>query len=303
MLNAGSKSNLTRLLARAELPALPQSAVQLLQISQNPDNGPHEYAVPIEADPGLASQVLRFVNSSYFGFRQQISSVRLAISLVGVRTIKNFSLWSAVFGVVPNPKCGPFSLRNLWQDSLRRGLFARSLGKALKLSDAEDLFAIALLQDMAVPVLAKELPSEYEELLTARQGGVNRLSDLEREQLGWTHGQAGALLARNWKLPEGFAATIEQHAEIYQPDKSKVGPGVQVVGLSAMLPSTCDTQWEEREAFLNGFQRIVDNATNNTEQFLANVDREFTDFAPFLKLAQPAKPLSAYLQVETAATA
>jgi HD-like signal output (HDOD) protein len=295
MLRAGGNTNLTRLLAHAQLPALPQSAVRLLELSQNPDHGPHEFAVPIEADPGLTSQVLRFVNSSYFGFRQEISSVKLAISLVGIRTIKNFSLWSAVFSVVPNPKCGPFNLRSLWQDSLRRGLFARSLGKMLKLQDAEDLFAIALLQDMAVPLLAKELPTEYHGLLTARQGGLNRLSDLEREQLGWTHGEAGAVLARSWRLPEGFASTIEQHAVVEELDADQIGPGLRIVSLSALLPSTCDPTWEDREAFLAGFQRIAKTEMRTAEEFLRDIDREFTDFAPFLKLAQPAKSLSAYL--------
>ncbi|MEZ6092185.1 MAG: HDOD domain-containing protein [Pirellulaceae bacterium] len=42
--------------------------ITLLQLSQNPDNGPLQYAAPIEADPGLLGQVLKFVNSSYFGF-------------------------------------------------------------------------------------------------------------------------------------------------------------------------------------------------------------------------------------------
>ncbi len=100
--------DLSKLLARAQLPALPQSAIKILELSRDPDLGPIELAVPIETDPGLTGQVLRFVNSSYFGFSREISSVRLAITLVGVRTIKNFALWSAVFSLMPNPKCGTF---------------------------------------------------------------------------------------------------------------------------------------------------------------------------------------------------
>mgnify|MGYP000866037707 CR=1 FL=1 len=45
--------SLKELLGSAQLPALPQSAIRLLELSQNPDNGPAEFAVPIEADPGL----------------------------------------------------------------------------------------------------------------------------------------------------------------------------------------------------------------------------------------------------------
>src|SRR6187431_1521120 len=126
-----SHISLEKLLSGAQLPALPQSAIRLLELSQNPDNGAYQFAVPIESDPGLTCQVLRFLNSSYFGFRQEICSVKQAISLVGIRTIKNFALWSAVFSLMPNPQCGPFDLKALWQDSLRRAIFARNFGKLL----------------------------------------------------------------------------------------------------------------------------------------------------------------------------
>ena len=160
MTTANPTFELDKLLGRAQLPALPQSAIRLLELSQDPDNGPFEFAVPIESDPGLAGQVLRFVNSSYFGFANEISSIKLAISMVGIRTIKNFAMWSAVFNLMPNPKCGPFDLKSLWQDSLRRATFARIFGRILGVANAEDLFAAALLQDMSVPLLAKDLPSE-----------------------------------------------------------------------------------------------------------------------------------------------
>ena len=54
-------TELGQLLAGAQLPALPQSAIRLLELSQDPDNGPSEFAVPIEADPGLtgASSAIR----------------------------------------------------------------------------------------------------------------------------------------------------------------------------------------------------------------------------------------------------
>ncbi|MGC3971749.1 MAG: HDOD domain-containing protein [Pirellulales bacterium] len=118
--------NLSKLLAGHQLPALPQSAIAVMEVSKNPQNGPAEYGAAIEADPGLTAQVLKFVNSSYFGFGREVRSVKHAVGLVGGRTIKNFVLWTAVFSVMPNPKSGPFDLKCLRQDSLRRGLLARA---------------------------------------------------------------------------------------------------------------------------------------------------------------------------------
>jgi HD-like signal output (HDOD) protein len=298
-----SRISLDKLLAGAQLPGLPQSAIRLLELSQNPDNGAYQFAVPIESDPGLTSQVLRFVNSSYFGFRQEICSVKQAISLVGIRTIKNFSLWSAVFSLMPNPQCGPFDLRCLWQDSLRRGIFARRFGKSLGLPDFEDLFAGSLLQDMAVPILAKELPTEYHTLLDARQGGHCRLSDLERDLFGWTHADAGALIARMWHLPESFASIISKHADCHDLSElpSTGAMGIHVVCLSALLPVACDLEWPERERFVNAFELMAASTGESVHHLFELVDREFVEFAPVLNLALPSRTLSDFLQVEVAA--
>ena len=152
-----------------------------------------------------------------------------------MRTIKNFALWSAVFSLMPNPKCGPFDLRSLRQDSVRRGLLARSMARLLGVADGEEAFAAALLQDMAVPLLAKELAAEYRVLLEGREGGRRRLSDLERKHFGWHHGQAAAAMATQWKLPADFAALIESHTAIdrlQSPDP--VQPLVAAVRLSAV---------------------------------------------------------------------
>jgi HD-like signal output (HDOD) protein len=291
MIRAGTY-DLGRLLNDAQLPALPHSAIKVLELSRDPENGPPEFAVPIEADPGLTGQVLRFVNSSYFGFSREISSVRLAITLVGVRTIKNFALWSAVFSLMPNPKCGPFDLRSLWQDSIRRGLFARSMAKLLGLKDGEEAFAAALLQDMAVPLLAKALAKDYCLLLEQRDQGKKRLSELELERFGWHHAQAAAAMARQWNLPGDFAALIEQHTAIDKLlDAGPVEPLTAAVRLSSLLPATSDELWFEAARFEQAFDKLRPAGAPTAIEFLTGLDAEFNGFAPVLNVNAPRKSL------------
>ncbi len=291
MIRAGTY-DLGRLLNDAQLPALPHSAIKILELSRDPENGPPEFAVPIEADPGLTGQVLRFVNSSYFGFSREISSVRLAITLVGVRTIKNFALWSAVFSLMPNPKCGPFDLRSLWQDSIRRGLFARSMAKLLGVKEGEEAFAAALLQDMAVPLLAKALAKDYCVLLEQRDQGKKRLSDLELERFGWHHAQAAAAMARQWNLPADFAALIEEHTAIDKLlDVGPVEPLTAAVRLSSLLPATSDDQWFEASRFEQAFDKLRPTGAPTALEFLTRLDEEFNGFAPVLNVNAPRKSL------------
>lgn len=291
-----SSVDLSRLLAGAQLPALPQSALRLLELSQHQKNGPPEFAVPIEADPGLAGQVLKFVNSAYFGFAREISSVKLAIAMVGIRTIKNFALWSAVFSLMPNPKCGPFELRSLWQDSLRRALFARRFSKLIGLRDPEDPFAAALLQDMAVPLLAKELSGEYAVLLEGREDGKLRLSQLEHGRFGWTHATAAAQMARQWNLPDEFAALIERHTEIDALVHEGESKRAEIaVAMSSLLPATSETAWSELSRFEEYFGELAPSGVSILT-LLETIDAEFADFAPVLKITAPEKSLVARYQ-------
>ena len=292
-----SRYDLARILQGAQLPALPQSAIRLLELSQDPKNGPVEFALPIEIDPGLAGQVLKFVNSAYFGFSREISSVKLAITMVGIRTIKNFALWSAVFSLMPNPKCGPFDLKSLWQDSLRRALFARSFGKLLGMREAEEPFAAALLQDMAVPLLAKQLSAEYAELLELREQGKVRLSQLEQERFGWTHYDAAVRMGQQWNLPEEFITLVQHHTTLERMiDDPKSPPGRLAVALSALLPAGADDGWHECGQFERAYQKLCPAGGPSVTEFLDKIDREFVEFAPLLKISAPAKSLLACYQ-------
>ena len=285
--------DLQTLLTQVELPALPQSAIHLLELSHDPDNGPQEYAIPIESDPGLTSQVLKFVNSSYFGFSHEISSVQQAITLVGVRTIKNFALWSAVFSLMANPQCGPFDLQILWRDSLRRGIFARALGKSLKLADAEELFAAGLLQDMAVPVLVQELPEDYAQMLAALPDSEERLSQLELARFGWTHGEAGALIAQQWKLPVEFSDLIGQHTALEELVAGcEASASELTIALSAMLPSSADETWTDYEAFAAVYRKLSTPQSPSIAELLRATDEQFAEFAPVMHVSVAARTLA-----------
>ena len=280
--------DLVRLIEGMTLPALPRTALKLLALSRNEENGPPEYAAVIDTDPALTIQVLRFVNSSYFGFSRQISSVRHGLALVGVRAVKNFVLWNAVIGLVPKPKCGPFDLPGLWSDSLRRAIFARRLASGLSATEREDVFTAALLQDVAIPLLAAEKPKDYSDFLGRRSDGQVRLSSLEETHFGWNHATAAGEIVRAWQMPGEFAELIENHLEVEPLLNAPVGHSSHItVALSALLPSGTDSAWADRDVFFNGL-RIFDPSTVKTiDRFCAETDEEYGRFAPTMNLAPP----------------
>ncbi|MCL2304291.1 MAG: HDOD domain-containing protein [Planctomycetaceae bacterium] len=289
---------LQKFLTVEQLPAMPHSALTVLQLDNDVAKvNINDLVRPIEADPGLAAQVLKFMNSSYFGFQSAISNVRHGITLVGIRTVKNFVLWKAVFSLIPKSKTGSFDISNLWQDSLRRAMFSRFLLLEIRKGDPELAFAGALLQDMAIPLLLKRSPQEYGDLLTAlKDTPTAQLSVLESEKFGWTHADAVGVLGKNWKLPEPLINLMANHlsldASLAEFEKN---PAQLTVALSAMLPSVIRDDWQEKERFMKYYPSVLGGKSLPVEHFFAKVDKEFEQYAVIIQIAKPKRQLVEYL--------
>ena len=293
--------DLEQTLGTQNLPAMPQVAVALLNLSRDSNAGPAEYADVIEVDPGLTAQVLRYANSAYFGFRSEILNVRQAITLLGIRAIKNFILYSAVYSVMPNPKEGDFDLRLLWQDSLRRAIFARSISKAMGMKDAESPFAGALLQDMAVPFLVNKLPKAYQVLMETRtkEGRKIRLSVLEDHAFGWNHGVAAGVVAKQWELPNDFVSLVTAHTDIEKwASQADSEPECFSVALSALLPDCDSGKWPEYRMFEKYYEKHRPRSAPAIPDLLKSVDHQFTEFAPVLRMTLPEQSLEERYQQE-----
>ena len=277
------------------LPALPHSALSIVDLANEDDFDAGRFTMAIEADPGLMGQVLRFVNSTEFQCSGQIMSVQQALTRVGARAISNFTVWNAVFSVNPNPTFGPFELKLLWRDSLRRAVFARALARSLNLETADDLFAAALLQDMAIPLLLEELPSEYDELVQRRADEGRRLSGLEQEVFGWDHADAAAMLAKRWHLPARFIEIIAQHTHIEEIIAGgEEMHGNMCVALAALLPSCRDTDWDqdEKTQFILGYEKLTRKPFDKVNELLVEVDCESATYLPLLHVELPKRKLA-----------
>ena len=298
MSDESAREELRRILVAGQLPAMPHSALSVLKLENDLTKvNIDDLARPIEADPGLAAQVLKFLNSSAFGFQSTISNIRQGVALVGIRIVKNFVLWKAVFSLIPRSKTGSFDVGMLWQDSLRRAMFARFLLLDVKKGDMEMAFAGALLQDMAIPLLLKVKAADYGPLLDSLpKNKTKRLSELEEEFFGWTHADASLILGQHWKLPEILVDLTSNHLKAEEASADfHCHPERAVVALSALLPSVAQADWEDRKLFTSTFETCFPGKSRLFVTLFDRVDREFNQYAALLQLAPPKQSLFTYI--------
>ena len=75
-----------------QLPPLPESALQIEAVYQNPDSSFADMVKILEKDPLLTATILKAANSPLYGFTREISSITQAVGLFGMGTIRGFAL-------------------------------------------------------------------------------------------------------------------------------------------------------------------------------------------------------------------
>jgi HD-like signal output (HDOD) protein len=169
-------------------------------------------------------------------------------------------------------------------------LFARGLSKLLGVPDAEEAFAAGLLQDMAIPLLARRAPEAYGKFFYARCASKHRvrLSQLEQHAFGWNHAMAAGIVARKWQLPETLAVLIQGHLDVeQQPVQSNGNLGRLAVAMSAMLPADDNLTWIELPNLEAAYAQVRSPEGPSTADLLHKVDDQFTDMAQLLRVPLP----------------
>mgnify|MGYP002622868609 CR=1 FL=1 len=203
-----SPTALAELIARAEqLYSLPAAAVEVLELTEQPNVDAQQLRCAIEKDPALTVRVLRVVNSALFGLSRPVDDLNQAIALLGIKPLKllvlGFSLPDKLFADVAADL-----LRRYWALSLTRAVAARELSEVLGHSGADEAFLAGLLRDLGMLAIVQQVGRPYVAFLQRAISENIDLAELERELLGFTHVECSARLLTRWHLPPSLVETI-----------------------------------------------------------------------------------------------
>ena len=190
-----------------EVPAMPNVIVHALNIMKDPDSNAKELANIISYDQSLSTKVLTLVNSAYYGFAQQVTSIHRAIALIGMSKAKN-----VIMTVAMRPMLISQGGKELWKHSIKTAVGCEHLAKYLKIMDSDEAFVIGFLHDLGKIVLNIKDAKLHEKVAFMAKSGSNII---EAEQLFFEtdHCQMGSLLAKKWQLPILVANAIKYHHE------------------------------------------------------------------------------------------
>jgi len=192
------------------LPTLPVIATKLLNMIDQENVSMTEVSKVIVVDPALTSRVLKIANSAYYGVRNHIDTIKLALVVLGIAEIRNVLLSVSLFRTFNDvDEEESFDQNAFWRHSIAVAHLAKKFARDFRIRTHGEEFTAGLIHDIGKIIIAQYFSYTLPDIHEAMQGKPNY--EAEEQVLGLSHMDIGAWLAEKWKIPEHLTETIRFH--------------------------------------------------------------------------------------------
>ena len=195
------------------LPSVPSLYFELAKELQSENASMKRVGEIISRDVGMTAEVLKLVNSSYFGLPRHVASPADAAMLLGLDTIVALVFSVQVFSHFDQNKVKAFSIDGFTLHSMKIGTLAKAIAAEEKLEKRQIDYSLlaGLLHDSGKVLLATALSEQYESVLGLMASEGIGLTEAERKILGATHAEIGAALLGIWGLSDPIIEAVALH--------------------------------------------------------------------------------------------
>ena len=219
------KSNAKNIiLAKVErLPSLPDIVTKVLSLVEDEGSSIREVGDLISRDQAISSQLLKIVNSTFYGLKEKVSSIQHATVIVGLQEVKSLVLTIAAFKTLHETKSQTSLNREaLWKHSLRCSLLGHTIAQKVGGVNPETTLTASLLHDIGKLVLDCFFSSEYESVLENIRKKEMSGVKAEEEILGFNHADTGGWLCEGWSFPSTLVSPIFFHHRVEQASEEHI---------------------------------------------------------------------------------
>ena len=201
----------TLIKSEVQLPEMPSVIYELNDIVDDPYAPADTIAQVVNKSQSLTAQLLRIVNSAFYGFPSKIDSISRAVTLVGTKEISTLAIGVCALKLFENIPGDLIDILSFYKHSYACGLIGRMLAAHKNIQPPEQLFVSGLLHDIGRLIVLKYFPQPSKNLLIAARLSAKSLSTLEKECLGGRHTDVARYLVKKWKFPLSLENNIYYH--------------------------------------------------------------------------------------------
>jgi HD-like signal output (HDOD) protein len=221
-----TKKNAVKL-EELSIPPLPGVAHKVLMFEANTASGSAELEQIILPDKSICADLLRIANSAYYARSTKVQTIKDAITLLGLKTVKNIVMLQSKKYVAKNLPYSDIFKKHLLELPILSALIAFDLSVPLGLKSLRDeLFLLAMMRKIGMTILALHNSKLYTEILQQYESIASDLAKFEKDEFEVNHIDVGLYIFKAWQLPPAFlrmmknqAFTMEEFAAVEDFDR------------------------------------------------------------------------------------
>lgn len=200
----------------SELPAMSVHVQELLDLTNSSRSVKYDdLAKIILKDFSLTNKVLQFANSAYYSLGQKVSTVSMAVAVLGFDTLRDLAIGIALFDDFVQAGVDKTEISALLSRSFLGGILARGIAESRYLKVLpEEAFICGLMRNLGKIVTCIYLPSLYREIEARMKEGVAE-ADAAGEALdGLSYEELGREVALFWNMTENVITCMRVDPEV-----------------------------------------------------------------------------------------
>jgi len=284
------------------LPTTAAVAMKFIELGKDPDADPADYAKVIGADASLSSKLLSLANSPWFGIRNKVTTVRMAVNLLGLGTVRTLAISYCMAGLHNELKLKPDESRLFWQGAVCKAVAARRLAGLKDPKAAEEAFVAGMFQDFALPIMYAVARQSYLAILTDARLDLPSKLKAERELFHLDHCEVGRILAQKLELPELFIDAVAFHH-----DRGRLGEflGNEALSLAvcgaSLFPMLLDN-WNraDADAFCRLAEEVWSMEPGDLAGFMEALQKDYNDLYRYFEDGGTEEDRLAQMMIEAA---
>lgn len=196
-----------------DIKTLPTVAIKVTQLANAESTTIQDFEEVIKLDSVLVMRLIRLVNSPFFGLTTKVESISKAVVYVGIKQLRSLVAVEAARDFFSDSNKNPyFPNKNLWINSATVAVLGQLISNRIFGQEGDDVFLAAILHDIGLIVESQVVPEEFHKACHAyNSGDQDLLYTGEDEIIGTNHTKIGAMMAKDWKLPDQVVEAIRYH--------------------------------------------------------------------------------------------
>jgi len=253
---------------RIDLVSLPDVALKLNTLCDDVNSTAQDIADVIATDASLTARLLQIVNSPFYSFPQQINTITMAITIVGVSQLRDLAMATLIIEKFSGIPENLINSEKFWSHNIACATAARTIVTELGIKQSERVFVAGLLHDIGKLLMYLSHPHlSYEVLELIKANPELDINQTEEIAFGYDHAELGAALLKEWGLPDSLVDPVKYH---HEPNLAKrFATEASVLHLANIVANEIEPLYENNESLI--LDEKVWTILNSTSDHLLDI--------------------------------